>query len=93
MSALRDPRVKACGFTGSTTGGRALFDITCSRPDPIPFFGELGSINPVVVTADAAARRASEIAAGYVASFTPRPVLHQARRAAGAGDVRARPYS
>jgi len=69
-SALQDPRIKACGFTGSTTGGRALFDLAVARPDPIPFYGELGSINPTVVTPDAVAARGAEIVAGYVGSFT-----------------------
>jgi NADP-dependent aldehyde dehydrogenase len=68
--ALTDHRIKACGFTGSTTGGRALFDLAVGRPDPIPFYGELGSINPTVVTPDAVAARGAEIVAGYVASFT-----------------------
>ncbi len=71
-TALRDPRIKACGFTGSVRGGRALFDIASSRPDPIPFYGELGSLNPVVVTPAAAAARAADIAAGFAASITGR---------------------
>lgn len=62
--------VKAIGFTGSRQGGRALFDLAMGRPDPIPFFGELGSVNPVVVLPEAARRRAAEIATGYVASMT-----------------------
>ncbi len=49
-TALRDRRIRAAGFTGSVRGGRALFDLAVSRPDPIPFHGELGSVNPVVVT-------------------------------------------
>jgi NADP-dependent aldehyde dehydrogenase len=69
-SAVQDPRIKACGFTGSTTGGRALFDLAVGRPDPIPFYGELGSINPTVVTPDAVAARGAEIVTGYVGSFT-----------------------
>ncbi|MCP3801981.1 aldehyde dehydrogenase family protein [Allokutzneria sp. A3M-2-11 16] len=70
VAALRDPRIAACGFTGSVAGGRALFDIAVSRPDPIPFYGELGSLNPVYVTPAAAAARAEEIASGFAASFT-----------------------
>ena len=69
-AAIVDPRVTACGFTGSTAGGRALFDLAARRPDPIPFYGELGSVNPTVVTPDAVARRGAEIVAGYVGSFT-----------------------
>ncbi|MDT4946441.1 MAG: hypothetical protein QOH14_3174, partial [Pseudonocardiales bacterium] len=67
---VRQPAIRAVGFTGSTTGGRALFDIAAGRPDPIPFFGELGSINPVVVLPSAARSRADEIAAGYATSVT-----------------------
>lgn len=65
-----DPVIQAVGFTGSVAGGRALFDLAVSRPDPIPFYGELGSINPVVLTVGAAAARASELASGLAASFT-----------------------
>jgi NADP-dependent aldehyde dehydrogenase len=65
-----DPVIKAVGFTGSVSGGRALFDLAVSRPDPIPFYGELGSINPVVVTEAAVAARADELASGLTASFT-----------------------
>jgi NADP-dependent aldehyde dehydrogenase len=70
VQALRDRRIKASGFTGSTAGGRFLFDIAAGRPDPIPFFGELGSINPAVVTAAAVAARAEDIVTGFVGSFT-----------------------
>ncbi|MBT2597943.1 aldehyde dehydrogenase (NADP(+)) [Arthrobacter sp. ISL-72] len=69
-AALRDPRVKAGAFTGSIPGGRALFDIANSRPEPIPFFGELGSNNPAFVTEAAASQRGAEIAQGFVSSFT-----------------------
>lgn len=68
--ALLDPRVKAGAFTGSIPGGRALFDLANSRPEPIPFYGELGSVNPVFVTEAAAAARGSEIVSGFVGSFT-----------------------
>lgn len=64
------PLVKAIGFTGSTSGGRALFDRASRRPAPIPFYGELGSINPVFVTERAWSARRKEILAGYAASFT-----------------------
>jgi acyl-CoA reductase-like NAD-dependent aldehyde dehydrogenase len=64
------PLVKAIGFTGSTAGGRALFDRASRRPAPIPFYGELGSINPVFVTEPAWNARRDEILKGYAASFT-----------------------
>lgn len=69
-AAVLDPRIKAAAFTGSTHGGRALFDLANSRPDPIPFYGELGSLNPVFVTDAAATRRGQRIWSDYVDSFT-----------------------
>jgi len=62
--------IKAVGFTGSLRGGRALFDLCAQRPEPIPFFGELGSINPVFVLPAAASARGAEIGAGWAASLT-----------------------
>lgn len=50
---ILDPRIRAGAFTGSRTGGRALFDMAQSREYPIPFYGELGSVNPVVATESA----------------------------------------
>ncbi|WP_242535981.1 aldehyde dehydrogenase (NADP(+)) [Streptomyces albidoflavus] len=70
VDAVRDHRIKAVGFTGSTAGGRYLFDQAAARPDPIPFYGELGSTNPVVVTPAGWARRAKEIAAGFAESMS-----------------------
>ncbi|MFC4909409.1 aldehyde dehydrogenase (NADP(+)) [Actinomadura gamaensis] len=64
------PEIRAAAFTGSARGGRALYDLAASRPDPIPFYGELGSVNPVFVTRAAVAARGAEIAAGFAASFT-----------------------
>ncbi|HEX6360148.1 aldehyde dehydrogenase (NADP(+)) [Actinophytocola sp.] len=67
---VTDSRIKAGAFTGSLAGGRALFDLACARPDPIPFYAEMGSVNPVFVTAPAVVERSEAIAEGYVASFT-----------------------
>ena len=69
-AAVEDRRIKAAAFTGSLKGGRSLFDRAASRPDPIPFYGELGSLNPVFVTASAAAARMAEIQSDYVGSYT-----------------------
>jgi len=65
-AALLDPRIKAGAFTGSTHGGRALFDLASSRPVPIPFYAEMGSVNPVFVTESAARARGAE----YLDSYT-----------------------
>ncbi|MEE4208450.1 MAG: aldehyde dehydrogenase (NADP(+)) [Parvularcula sp.] len=64
------PLTAAVGFTGSLRAGRALFDLCAARPTPIPFFGELGSINPVFVLPHALAARGTDIATGWVASLT-----------------------
>lgn len=67
---VTDPRIKAVGFTGSLAGGRALFDLCAQRPEPIPFFGELGSVNPMFVLPAAAAARGEEIGANWAGSLT-----------------------
>jgi NADP-dependent aldehyde dehydrogenase len=67
---VADPRIKAVGFTGSLSGGQALMDIVAARDEPIPFYGELSSLNPLVITAGAAEARTSEIADGLFTSFT-----------------------
>ena len=62
--------IRAVGFTGSLTGGRALFDLCAARPDPIPFFGELGSVNPMFLLPAALTNRGAAIAQGWAASLT-----------------------
>jgi NADP-dependent aldehyde dehydrogenase len=64
------PAIKAVGFTGSVAGGRALYDLAVARPEPIPFYGELGSINPLVVTPAAAEERGEAIGRDLAGSFT-----------------------
>ncbi|MGM7670950.1 aldehyde dehydrogenase (NADP(+)) [Microbacterium sp. A93] len=61
--------VRAVAFTGSVPGGRALLDRVTARPDPIPFYGELGAVNPVIITPASDAARGDEHAAGLAASF------------------------
>jgi NADP-dependent aldehyde dehydrogenase len=68
--ALRDERITAAAFTGSLGAGRALFDIAASRPTPIPFYGELGSVNPAFVTPGAVAAMGEQLARDFVGSFT-----------------------
>ncbi|MFE0188074.1 aldehyde dehydrogenase (NADP(+)) [Streptomyces sp. NPDC058989] len=70
VELVRHPLVTAAGFTGSVNGGRALFDLAAARPTPIPFHGELGSLNPVVVTEAAAGERAEELGTGLAGSVT-----------------------
>lgn len=67
---VQHPDIRAVGFTGSLRAGRALFDLCSARPEPIPFFGELGSINPVFVLPGALEARGREVAQGWVGSLT-----------------------
>ena len=67
---VQHPLIKAVGFTGSLAGGRALFDLCAARPEPIPFFGELGSVNPMFLLPNALAQRGSSIAEGWAGSLT-----------------------
>ena len=67
---VQHPLIKAVGFTGSLGGGRALFDLCAQRPEPIPFFGELGSVNPMFLLPEAAKARGTEIGQGWAASLT-----------------------
>jgi NADP-dependent aldehyde dehydrogenase len=67
---VEHPVVQAVSFTGSLQVGRLLYDVAASRPQPIPFFGELSGTNPLVVTPGAAAARADDIGHGVVSSFT-----------------------
>ncbi len=67
---VQHPLIKAVGFTGSTSGGRYLFNLCAARPEPIPFFGELGSINPVFVLPDALQNRTQNIVKEWIASLT-----------------------
>lgn len=70
VDMLNDPRVKVGSFTGSIRVGRLLADIAAARPTPIPFYGELGSVNPVFVTEAALRDNAEGILDGFVASVS-----------------------
>ncbi|MGH1416143.1 MAG: aldehyde dehydrogenase (NADP(+)) [Pelagimonas sp.] len=70
QALVQHPVIKAVGFTGGLRGGRALFDLCAQRPEPIPFFGELGSVNPMFLLDDALAARGTDIASGWAGSLT-----------------------
>ncbi|WP_102223468.1 aldehyde dehydrogenase (NADP(+)) [Acidimangrovimonas sediminis] len=70
QALVKHPLIKAVGFTGSLRGGRALFDLCAQRDEPIPFFGELGSVNPMFVLPEAAKARGAEIGKGWAGSLT-----------------------
>jgi 2,5-dioxopentanoate dehydrogenase len=67
---VQHPLIKAGGFTGSTAAGRALMKLAAGRPEPIPFYGELGSTNPVFVLPGAMQARGTKIAEELYGSFT-----------------------
>ncbi|MGQ9628763.1 MAG: aldehyde dehydrogenase (NADP(+)) [bacterium] len=70
ISLVRHPLTKAVGFTGSRRGGRALFEAACGRPEPIPVYAEMGSINPVFVLPGALGERGDRIAEELKQSVT-----------------------
>lgn len=70
QALVQHPLIKAVGFTGSLGGGRALFDLCAQRPEPIPFFGELGSVNPMFILPHASKSRAADIGTGWAGSLT-----------------------
>ncbi len=69
-SLMKHPLVKAGGFTGSRTAGRILMDVAASRPEPIPFYAEMSSTNPVFILPGALRERGESIATGLHTSFT-----------------------
>lgn len=70
LALVRHPKTTAAAFTGSLKGGRALFDAASARPVPIPFYAEMGSVNPVFLLPGALRERAEGIASGFVQSLT-----------------------
>jgi alpha-ketoglutaric semialdehyde dehydrogenase len=70
LELVKHPKIKAVGFTGSKEGGRSLMDAAASRPEPIPVYAEMGSINPVFILPGAMKERGAEIAKGLHASVT-----------------------
>lgn len=69
-AVVTHPAIKAVGFTGSLAGGRALFNLCAQRPEPIPFFGELGSVNPMFLMPAALEARGEALAKGWAGSLT-----------------------
>jgi alpha-ketoglutaric semialdehyde dehydrogenase len=70
VELVKHPGVKAVGFTGSIKGGRALYNIASERPEPIPVFAEMGSVNPVVLLPEAIQKRGEALAKTYAGSIT-----------------------
>ena len=70
QALVRHPAIKAVGFTGSRKGGRALMDIAAGRPEPIPVYAEMSSVNPTFILPNAMKERGDAIVAGLHASVT-----------------------
>lgn len=70
IALVSDWRIKAVGFTGSRSGGLALSRAAQARPEPIPVYAEMSSINPVLLFPAALAARPEALAQGFVASLT-----------------------
>ena len=62
IALVNHPRVKAVSFTGSLAGGRALYDAAAKRPEPIPVYAEMGSINPVFILPEMMEQKGAELA-------------------------------
>jgi len=70
IALVKHPQVKAVGFTGSRSGGRALMDAAAARPEPIPVYAEMGSINPVFFLNGVLSQKPGELATGLAGSVT-----------------------
>ena len=97
LELVRHPFVRAVGFTGSTRAGRALFDAANSRPEPIPVFAEMGSLNPLFLLPAALEKRWEQIATGLTGSvslgvgqFCTKPGLVLAQQSPALGQFASR---
>jgi len=70
MALVQHPLIKAVAFTGSFSGGRALFDLASARPEPIPVYAEMGSVNPIFLLPQIIADQVRSLAAAFVESLT-----------------------
>jgi alpha-ketoglutaric semialdehyde dehydrogenase len=96
IALVKHPHTRAVGFTGSFSGGRALFDAAASRPDPIPVFAEMSGLNPIVLLPGAVRQRPTEIATLIaqsitqgVGQFCTKPGLVMLSEGPGAEDFRS----
>lgn len=70
QALVKHPEIKAVGFTGSRKGGRALMDLAAARPEPIPVYAEMSSINPTFFFAGALEARGAALATALHGSVT-----------------------
>ncbi|MDF1825402.1 MAG: aldehyde dehydrogenase (NADP(+)) [Verrucomicrobiales bacterium] len=67
---VQHPKIMAAAFTGSLKGGRALMDVAAARPHPIPFYAEMGSVNPIFILPGALKENPETLADGFVNALT-----------------------
>jgi NADP-dependent aldehyde dehydrogenase len=70
QALVKNPAIQAVGFTGSRAGGTALMDVAAARPQPIPVFAEMSSVNPIVILTGALARGEEALAEAFFGSLT-----------------------
>jgi 2,5-dioxopentanoate dehydrogenase len=70
QALVKHPLIKAIGFTGSLRGGKSLFDAAAARPEPIPVYAEMGSINPVFILPKTLKEKGDTLAQAYLNSVT-----------------------
>lgn len=70
QAVVKHPVTQAVGFTGSRAGGTALMDIAAKRPQPIPVYAEMSSVNPIVILPGALERGEEALAEGFFGSLT-----------------------
>ncbi len=70
LALVKHPSIKAIGFTGSYKGGKALYDAAAARPEPIPVYAEMGSVNPVFILPRILEANGAALAQNFVGSVT-----------------------
>ena len=70
QAVVKHPVTQAVGFTGSRSGGTALMAAANSRPQPIPVYAEMSSVNPVVILPGALDRGEEALAEAFFGSLT-----------------------
>ena len=70
LALVKHPNIKAIGFTGSYKGGKALYDAAAARPEPIPVYAEMGSVNPVFILPRILEANGATLAQNFVSSVT-----------------------
>lgn len=70
QALVADPAIKAVGFTGSQAAGIALMRTAAARPEPIPVYAEMSSLNPVFVFPGALKGDVDALAQQYVTAVT-----------------------